>query len=285
MRVFVVGGTGVLGRELVRALLPRGHVVRVLARSPHRAIRVLPTGTEVAAGDLLAPQLWLEPLLEGCDAVVHAATAIPSDPRAPGAWTANRRLRTEGTRRLLGAAHSAGVRRYLQQSIAFAYADAGDRELDEAAPLDPSDLRVDIREMEALVRASPLEFCILRGGLFIGPGTAQEAQIERLRAGAEVVPGEGRAWLPFVHPADLALAFAMALEGAPAGSIYNAAADPVRQGDYLDRLAAALRVPAPRRDPTRPAPPSTRATSRAIARALGWGPLRMLVPPWGIPIA
>ena len=285
MRVFVVGGTGVLGRQLVRVLFERGHAVRVLARSPRRAAELLPRGVEVAAGDLLDSQLRLEPLLEGWEAVVHAATAIPSDPRAPGAWTTNVRLRTEGTRRLLEAARSTGTRRYLQQSIAFAYADGGDRELAESAPLDPGELRRDVREMEALVRASPLEFCILRGGMFVGPGTSQPALIERLRASAEVVPGEGRAWLPFVHPEDLALAFAVALERAPAGSIYNAAADPLRQGDYLDRLAAAIRVSAPRRDPTRPAPPSTRVTSRALARALGWRPLRMLVPPWGTPIA
>jgi len=285
VRVFVVGGTGVLGRQLVRVLFERGHAVRVLARSPRRAAELLPRGVEVAAGDLLDSQLRLEPLLEGWEAVVHAATAIPSDPRAPGAWTTNVRLRTEGTRRLLEAARSTGTRRYLQQSIAFAYADGGDRELAESAPLDPGELRRDVREMEALVRASPLEFCILRGGMFVGPGTSQPALIERLRASAEVVPGEGRAWLPFVHPEDLALAFAVALERAPAGSIYNAAADPLRQGDYLDRLAAAIRVSAPRRDPTRPAPPSTRVTSRALARALGWRPLRMLVPPWGTPIA
>jgi nucleoside-diphosphate-sugar epimerase len=289
MRVFVAGATGVLGRALVPLLLERGHAVVALARSPEKAASLAALGAEPARGDLLDPALPLARLLAGCRAAVHAATAIPPDPAAPGAWDATARLRTEGTRRLLEAAREAGAERYLQQGIALAYADGGERELDESAPLDASPRRAavcaPVREMEALVRRAPLQWCLLRAGLFVGAGTSQEALADRVRAGAESVPGDGRAFAPLAHVEDVAQAFALALERAPPGSVYNVAAEPLRVGEYLDRLAAALRAPAPRRDPSRPAPPSLRVSSRAAREALGWRPVRLLLPPWGIALA
>ncbi len=289
MRVFVAGATGVLGRALLPALVGRGHRVRALARSDAAAARLASMGADPVRGDLVDPGMPLAAALAGCHAAVHAATVIPRDPRAPGAWDANTRVRTEGTRRLVAAAERAGAGCYLQQSIALAYADGGERDLDESAPLDPSPARaavVDpVREMEATVRASRHAGCILRGGQFVGPGTFQEALAERLRAGTEVVPGDGRAWLPLVHAEDVAEAFALALERHPAASTFNVAADPIRQGEYLDALAARVGGPAPRRDPTRPPPPSLRVTSRAAAEALGWRPRRSLLPPWGEMIA
>lgn len=289
MKVFVAGATGVLGRALVPLLLERGHAVVALARSPEKAARLADLGAEPAPGDLLDPALPLARLLEGCQAAVHAATAIPADPAAPGAWEATARLRTEGTRRLLEAAGEAGVRRYLQQGIALAYADGGERQLDESAPLDDSPARAAIvapvLEMEALVRRARLEWCLLRAGRFVGRGTFQEALVDRIRAGTETVPGQGRSFTPLVHAEDVAQAFALALERAPAGSVYNVAAEPLRLGEYLDRLAAAVRAPPPRRDPDRPEPPSLRVSSAAVREALGWAPLRLLVPPWGIALA
>lgn len=289
MKVFVAGATGVLGRALVPLLLERGHAVVALARSPQKAARLAELGAEPVQGDLLDPSTPLARLVDGCQAAVHAATAIPPDPAAPGAWDLTARLRTEGTRRLLEAARQAGAGRYLQQGIALAYASGGEGDLDESAPLDASAGRAavcgPVREMEALVRAAPLEWCLLRAGLFVGPGTSQEKLVERIRAGTESVPGDGRAFVSLVHFEDVAQAFALALERAPPGSVYNVAAEPLRLGEYLDRLAAAVRAPPPRRDPSRPAPLSLRVSSRAAREALGWRPLRLLFPPWGIALA
>lgn len=50
--ILVVGATGTVGSEVVRALLERGASVRALARSPQRAARALPSGVRVVQGDL-----------------------------------------------------------------------------------------------------------------------------------------------------------------------------------------------------------------------------------------
>lgn len=80
MRVAVIGPTGVLGRALVPMLLQQGYTVRALARSTAKARTLFPQGVEIVACDLLAvTAAELLPMLEGCDAVAHIATAIPRD--------------------------------------------------------------------------------------------------------------------------------------------------------------------------------------------------------------
>ncbi len=128
MHVFIVGGTGVLGRSLIPLLIAQGHAVRLLARHPDTARTIFGDAVEVAPGDLLASDAAsLVAALAGCDAAAHIATAIPRDFSAPGAWEVNTRLRTEGTRRLLDASLAAGVRHYAQESVVLAYPDGGDR--------------------------------------------------------------------------------------------------------------------------------------------------------------
>lgn len=268
MNVAVVGGTGVLGRALVPLLEAAGISVRVLARRAPEPGRLDLLGERDAAR--------LRQLLEGCDVVVHAATAIPRDPTAPGAWDLTARLRTQGTRRLLDAAIQAGVKRYVQQSIALAYADGGDEWIGEGAPFDDSPARAQVvrpvREMEAMVCAAPIGWCILRGGAFVGPGTAQERTIERLRQGAEKIIAGGAHFLPLVHVADAARAFALAIEKPLNGEVLNVAGTPIRQRDYLKALAARIGVRAPAEAPG-PRPSSLRVSSEQARRIIGWQPL------------
>ena len=88
MTVLVAGATGVLGCELVPRLIADRHGVRAIARSASTA--ELPAGVELIDADLLEDDL--HELVDGCDAVIHIATAIPRDPLAPGAWDLTARL-------------------------------------------------------------------------------------------------------------------------------------------------------------------------------------------------
>ena len=287
MLVCVVGASGVVGRSLVPLLSRRGHEVRALVRSPEKCRGLADAGAEVEAFDLLevGTAERLPGLLSGCGAVVHAATAVPRDPSSPGAWDAETRLRTEGTRVLLEASLSAGAGAYVQQSIVLAYPDGGERWIDEDDPLDASPARTEVvapvRAMEAQVRSvdpGRLRWTILRGGTLVGPGTAQDATVARLRDGEETVPGDGEAFLPLVHVEDFAAAAEAAVRRAPPGSIFNVNDEPIRQGEYLDRLAELTGAAPPPRDRSAPRPPSRRCSSRRAREALGWGPMRGVWP-------
>lgn len=285
MKIAIAGPTGVLGRALIPLLLEQGHRVVALARSPQKAHTVLPRAAEIVQHDLLASDVAeLARLLRGCDAVLHIATAIPADMDAPGAWDANTRLRTEGTELLLTAALQAGVTRYLQQSITMAYPDRGDAWIDEQTPLDPTSRRGvtnPVVTMEGLVRArasGKMHWCILRGGAFVGPDTFQVTDLADLAAGRLVVPCDGRNFISLIHVADMAAAFAAALVHAPDGSIFNIVDEPLRNGDYLDRLADLTGVPHPARALDRPCPPSWRCSNAAARAALPWSPAHSLFP-------
>ncbi|MBI5879126.1 MAG: NAD(P)-dependent oxidoreductase [Chloroflexi bacterium] len=283
MLIALVGPTGVLGRALAPQLLSIGHRVRALARSVDKARALLPPPVEVAAFDLLAPDaaVRLPELLAGCDAVAHIATAIPRDGTALGAWDANTRLRTDGVRVLIAGALAARVPLYVQQSITMAYPDCGDEWISESAPLAGAGVGTPVVQMEAQVRAiapGAMRWCILRCGNFVGPDTAQDDVISRLRAGSLSVPGSGMNWVSLVHVNDAAAAFVAALQRAPATGVFNICADPLRYGDYLDRLAEATDAPHPRRDPSRPTPPAWRCSSRAARETLVWAPQRGLYP-------
>lgn len=281
MNVAVVGATGVLGRALIPQLLKNDHEVRALARNPALIRQRYGETVEVVECDLLASRIAekLPALLAGCDAIIHAATAIPKDPGTPGAMATNNRLRTEATPHLLAAALQVGAQVYVQQSIAFAYPDSGDQWITETTPLDPQ--RQVLINMEGLVRAVPtsqLRWSIARGGIFVGRDTFQDDTIERLRAGTEIVAGGGLAFMPLIHVEDMAAGVVVMVKRAPAGSTFNLVDEPIRQNEYLDRLAAAVGAPMPPRDPNSPDPPSHRVSNQAAKDVLGWTPTHDVIP-------
>jgi nucleoside-diphosphate-sugar epimerase len=287
MKVAVVGSTGVLGRALIPFLLQSGYAVHALARSATKAQLLLPQGAQILECDLLSPNVerYLPSLLDGCDAVIHIATSIPRDFSAPNAWDANTRLRTDSARLLLDASRKVGVKRYIQQSITMAYPNMGDDWINEDMPLDSSPERAwlcaPVIAMEQMIRNTPLaelEWCILRGGTFVGKDTFQENTIERLRSGNENVVCDGRNFTSLIHVLDMASAVVAAIENAPAGSVFNVVDEPIRNGEYLDHLATSIGVGRPERDRTAKCPPSWRCNNKALKVTLKWLPSHSIIP-------
>jgi nucleoside-diphosphate-sugar epimerase len=279
MRVFIVGANGVIGRHLIPTLLARGDDVTALVRSASRAEAIAGPGVDLIEGDLLQiDEGALTKLLDGCDAAAHLATALRRDSPGLGTTNTNEALRIEGTAKLLRAATRAGVRRYVQQSIAFATVDAGEEWVDESTPLDAAPGRIGnvIEAMESLVRESDLEWLILRGGIFVGPDTFEDDTVARLRAGTERIAGDGSYWVSPVHVADYADAVALALEAPASRVVLNITAEPVRQRDYIERLSAALDVPPAPFDSEARMRQSYRCSNAAALEVLGWQPRRSI---------
>ncbi len=116
MNVFVTGGTGFLGNNLIRQLLGRGYTVRALARTKEKAQTVLKgLEVEVVEGDMQhIPGFAAR--LEGCDLLFHTA-AYFSEYFQPGDhWPMLKAVNVSGTVRLLEIAERAGVRRAVHTS-------------------------------------------------------------------------------------------------------------------------------------------------------------------------
>jgi dihydroflavonol-4-reductase len=109
VRVLVTGATGFVGSHTVVALHRDGHELRLLARTPARAVSQLteagidPATVEVVQGDITDAES-VQDALNGCDAVVHAAAVVGID--GSKAAAARRRTWPGGTHRL-----SAGLAR------------------------------------------------------------------------------------------------------------------------------------------------------------------------------
>src|ERR1700687_274497 len=112
MRVFIVGASGVLGRRLIQQLTARGHSVIGQGRSPKAEGVVREMGGEPRHADLFDAES-LATAADGCDTVIHAATAIPAKRKTtPADWAMNDRIRRKGTRCLTEAAGKIGAKTY-----------------------------------------------------------------------------------------------------------------------------------------------------------------------------
>jgi nucleoside-diphosphate-sugar epimerase len=150
VRVFVAGGTGAIGRPLVRLLLAAGHEVSGLTRDPAKA----PSLPNAVVCDVYDADGLREAVAAFApDVVINELTEMPADPANIGPGV-NARIRTEGHRNLLAAA---GGAKLLVQSVAF--------------PLS-GEAAVAVAELERTTLAA--DGVVLRYGTFYGPGTYSE---------------------------------------------------------------------------------------------------------------
>ena len=135
MRVFIAGATGAIGRRVVPLLVAGGHEVIGVARSPEKCAQLERQGAKAAEIDLFDPGAVKE-AVQGAEAIVNLATAVPRGFRVflPLAWRPTDRVRRQISANLVSAALAGGtVMRFVQESFAPLYADAGDAWVDESA--------------------------------------------------------------------------------------------------------------------------------------------------------
>lgn len=212
MRVFVAGGTGAIGRPLIRQLKESGHEPIVLTRSDTAAHDLIAGGVNAIIGNALDEACVAGALARSKpDVVVNQLTNIPRrmDPKKIGQqFEATNELRTRGTANLAVAAAHAGVRQMISQSVAFFYAPGRGlaTERDELLGVEFSpftEIREAIRSCEAATLSnSALIGTVLRYGSFYGPGTQFEngRQADKLvKRRAYPIIGSGDGSMSFVH--------------------------------------------------------------------------------------
>jgi uncharacterized protein YbjT (DUF2867 family) len=109
--VVVIGGTGMLGGQVVTALLARGKRVRALVRPKSDAAGLIRAGVEIAPGDMMDPASLLR-AMDGADAVVSTAAGYTRHSKGDTS-----EIDTTGNRNLADAADQAGIRRFVLTSI------------------------------------------------------------------------------------------------------------------------------------------------------------------------
>ena len=203
----VIGATGFVGSHLVPHLVDAGHRVLGVSRDGRRLAQWT-DAVEARAADVSTGQ-GLDEALAGADAVVHLV-AIPRQTRG----LTFEEINVRGTRRVVEAAERAGIRRFVHLS---AMGVIDDPKL--------AYLHSKWRGEEA-VRASSLDWVVLRPSLMFGPGdgffSLVRTTLRWWSPGIVAVPGKGDARFQPLSADDLAIAVERSLTDAGrAGSVYE----------------------------------------------------------------
>jgi uncharacterized protein (TIGR01777 family) len=249
MKVFLTGGTGFVGRHLVRALLADGVECVVVSRGgqhPWDDERV-----RVLRGDPTKSGPW-QAAVAGADAVVNLAGAVIVDP--PYRWTEARKAmlrtsRTETTYCVVEAMRAADQRpRVLVSMSAIGYyGSRGNAELDETAPPGQDFLASLCVEWEQAARSAQdvARVAILRAGMVLGPdGGVLERLLPPFRLGVGGPWGSGKQWWSWIHVADLVGLIRLLLEREVWGAVNATTPQPVQVAEFARVLGQVLGRPA-----------------------------------------
>jgi nucleoside-diphosphate-sugar epimerase len=289
VKIFLVGGSGALGSAAIPALVASGHTVTSTASTPEKAARVRAAGAAARTIDIYSVPALRE-AIRGFDAVARLTTRIPplAKMRELTAWNETNRLRTTGAHALVEACVAEKISVYISESVAFVYADGGEQELDESAPIDHGGsavLRAAMAgEEEAwhFVRNGGRAVVLRFGGLYGPEDPTTEAMAAMMEKRQLPLIGAGQAYRPALFLSDAGSAVAYSLL-APTGS-YNVADDePLRLKEVMRAMAAVLDAPRPLHLPGvmgalmfghvwKYFSRSQRVSNAAFKHATGWAP-------------
>jgi uncharacterized protein (TIGR01777 family) len=254
MRVFVTGGTGLVGQHIVARLRERGDDVLVLSRATG-TLKRLPAGTQLIAGNPTVAGPWLDDLAK-CDAVAHLA----GEPVA-ARWTAKRRQRIRDSRvrstELIAQAlakaptRADGSPRALVSTSAVGYYGMYEDNPTEFIEDDPpgsgflADVCVAWEGATKAAAAAGARVAIIRVGMVLaneGGALPPMARFFRWFLGGPVAGG--RQWVSWIHVSDLAGLYLHALDRTDAtGPINGTTPEPITNWGFSQTLAGVLRRP------------------------------------------
>jgi nucleoside-diphosphate-sugar epimerase len=256
VKVFVTGGTGFIGGEVVRQLRARGDEVVCLVRSPEKAAKVTELGCTLVSGDLGDAEA-LRRGMDGCDAVIHAAAmyevGIPAKQR-PAMWEAN----IAGTEHVMNAALEAGVPKVVYVSTCGAFGNTHRKVVDETYEHPGKEFTSYYEEtkveahriVKRMVTEQGLPAVIVQPGGVYGPDdTSQVADLlEQFFAGRLPLMPFPELGICLTHVSDIAAGILLALDKGRVGEAYVLSGPVTTMREAIETVAAATDRKAPQRE-------------------------------------
>lgn len=254
MKILMTGATGLIGNEVVQALIQRGHMVSVVSRNS-KAKKKMPM--VVIEGDLSKGKI-VDDRFEDIDAVIHLLGENVGD----GRWTPEKKKkildsRVLGTKHLYESLeHNKKLQVIVSASAIGYYGDRGDEELNEASSQGSraSDSgtvflsQVCRQWEEAVIMGQKEKFpqarsVILRCGMVLSAkGGALPQMIKPFQLGMGVGFGSGKQWISWIHIQDLVRMYVDSIEKNDLAGIYNAVAPhPATNSEFVARLGRVLK--------------------------------------------
>lgn len=304
MKAFVTGGTGFIGKHVVRKLLQQGYDVLALARSERSAAVLVGMGAQVVPGDITDADS-MRGGMTGCDVVFHLAAwyKLGAADRAQA-----EAINVGGTRKVLRLAHELGIPKIVYVSTVAVFGDTKGQLVDESyfqggpflTEYDRTKWLAHYKVAVPLIEKGAPIIIVMPGGVY-GPGdTSILAEMMRLfYRGLPMMPGP-ETTVTYAHVEDIADGILLAAEKGTPGESYILTGPAIPLGEMVDfwghltgKTAPALRIPSVLLRPFAPfmgavdnlIPLSPAFTQEAIAslgstymarsdkarEALGWG--------------
>ena len=250
MKVFVLGGTGLLGSYLVPKLLSRGYDVTVLSRNALALSELESRGVKGILGDLLEPESFISTLTPQ-DVVVSIAMPLEFGRMSRKKFE----LVSERTTKFTRSALDIGYK--LECPIIFtlgtSYRTGPGEVADETWPIERFGLTLAGVEAERLIQEAGAEghpIIQMIPGQIYGPGGMFLKMYQMLKSGKFGVVGKGANHIPRIHVEDCAEAYALAIEKLPIDESFIVADDtPCTMREFMDFMASCAGRSKPRTIP------------------------------------
>ena len=256
VKVFVTGGTGFIGGEIVRQLRARGEEVVCLVRSPEKATSLRELGCELVSGDL-GDEAAIRQGMQGCDAAIHAAAmyevGIPAKQR-PAMWEAN----VAGTERVMKVALEVKVPRIVYVSTVGIFGNTHKQVVDESYENPETDFTSYYEEtkleahkvVQRMIDEQQLPAIIVQPGGVYGPDdTSQVADLlEQFFAGKLPLMPFPELGICMSHVADIAGGVLLALDKGKLGETYVISGPVTTMREAIETVAKVSGRKAPKRN-------------------------------------
>jgi uncharacterized protein (TIGR01777 family) len=254
MRIFITGGTGLVGRRLIQRVHERGDQAVILSRRAAHARQLFGANAAVVEGDPMQLGDWMDAAGD-CDAVIHLAGENVFGRR----WNADfKKLLYES--RILSTQHvvealrrkparADGQAKVLVNASAIGfYGPRGEEELTEDSAPGSDFLAKVCIDWESAARAAEsagVRVAMVRVGIVLDKeGGALAKLLTPFKLGAGGPVASGRQWMSWIHHADLVGLFLLALDNAEArGPINGTAPNPVINREFSKTLGRVLHRP------------------------------------------
>lgn len=254
MRIFLTGGTGLVGSRLISQLLERQDQVLVLTRRPASARELFGSRIQVIEGDPQVPGPWQKDL-ESCDAVVNLAGENLFNQRWNETFKAKLvNSRIQSTANVVDAIkrqprRADGSPKVLINGSAIGwYGPHGDEELSEIEPPGKdflARLAVDWERAALGAREAGVRVALPRLGVVIDArGGALAQMITPFKMGMGGPVGTGKQWMSWIHHKDLTNILLLALDrGEITGPLNATSPNPVTNRTFATTLGTILHRP------------------------------------------
>ncbi|NCN28101.1 NAD(P)-dependent oxidoreductase [bacterium] len=248
MRIFVTGGSGFLGKQVIQSLLSDDHEVFALARSAKSELKINELGATVVLGDLGDVESY-QKYLNGVDVVVHCAAPV----EFWGPWEKYQEGMIDATQNLAKAADRAKIKRFIHISSESVLQDKDplmNISESESYPEEPNSYYGKSKKIveEFLLSTSfSMEVLIIRPTFIWGPDSnALSTILKKVRSNDFMWVDNGNASFEAVHVKNVAEIVRLALVHGKDKSVYFVTDDEeATVREFFSRVFDSFNVPIP----------------------------------------